>query len=139
MTRYERDATRIIAEDAVTTHEWVTADGVVALASRNGISPDGRTVRRAQYDEPLAVVAHEDGPKLLGLEGDGAGLRGLEGGHARVAVFDALGRRAAVLHDGPLGAGRDRAIAASRWRPRGRHRAPGLRGKDATRFCDQSS
>ena len=117
-TDFERDGSRVIVYDALTTHEWVTAEGVAALAVRNEVGPTQRTVRRAQYQAPRVVTDLEDVPAALSVAAfpnptaSRATVRvaGLEGGPARAVVFDALGRKVAVLHDGPLAAG-DHAFA----------------------------
>ncbi|MGB3544361.1 T9SS type A sorting domain-containing protein [Rubrivirga sp.] len=116
---------RTETSDGFTTsgYTWVTADRAGAVAVNNELGP-GRTFREARFYEPRIVTALEDGSRLASLSvapnptasTSTVRLSVLEAGPARVAVYDALGREVAALHDGVLGAG-DHGFSTSRLTP----------------------
>ena len=95
-------------------YSWETKDRVAATAT-NYETPQGPRVYTAQYTVPRSGggTATEPGAAALSLvaapnpAGGAAALRLTTAAplDARVAVWDALGRRVAVLWDGPVGAG----------------------------------
>ncbi|MGB3544360.1 T9SS type A sorting domain-containing protein [Rubrivirga sp.] len=114
---------RVILESRFIQYEWLTDSDVAATAANDEITP-GQRFRVAALYLPGTTTALEDEPQSVALSvapnptasTSTVRLSVLEAGPVRAAVYDALGREVAVLHNGVLGAG-DHGFSTSRLTP----------------------